>query len=161
LKDHCVYAIIRSAVSFMGSAMNIPQLFQPHPNLSDAINGAVIQSEIEGGVHLRDVPSGAVLEVRTLNHSYTIVHQNSGQALIWGHPEFCPDPVMVTIHGSTWGGTMIKEGYIGRGMRLEFRHPAHIVTTSRIVEVRAKATLSEHELADAIQQSARTSRPAV
>lgn len=116
-----------------------PGLFKPHPCLSDAINHNVIQSEIEGGVHLRDVPLGAVLEVQTQNRSYTIVNQGRGHALISGHPEFCPDPVLVKVHGSTWGGAMLKEAFIGRGMHLEFRQPAHLpITTSRIVEVRAK-----------------------
>ena len=114
-------------------------MFQPHPNLSDAINHGVIQSEIEGGVHLGNVPPGTVLEVQTQNRSYTVVHQGSGHALISGHPRFCPDPVLVKIHGSTWGGSLLKESFIGRGMHLEFQQPASLpITTSRILEVRAK-----------------------
>jgi hypothetical protein len=114
------------------------KVFQPHPNLSDEINGSVIQSEIEGGVHLQDVAPGTVLEVQTENRSYTIVNRGWGQALISGHPQFCPDPVEVKICGSTWGGSMLKEAFIGRGMHLEFRHPAYLpIRTSRILEVRA------------------------
>ena len=123
----------------MTSQVDIPTLFEPHPNLSDEINRNVIQSEIEGGVHLRDVPPGTVLEVQTQNHIYTIVNQSDGDAWIWGHPHFCPDPVLVNIHGSTWGGSMIREHYIGRGMHLEFGHPDYWrVTTSRIVDVQEK-----------------------
>ena len=66
----------------------------PHPNFSDAINRNIVQAEIEGGVHLNDVPPGTVLEVQTKNHTYTIIHK-ACQALISGHPEFCPDPVEV------------------------------------------------------------------
>ena len=62
----------------------------PHPNFSDVINRNIVQSEIEGGVHLNDVPPGTVLEVQTKNHTYTIIHKAWGQALISGHPEFCP-----------------------------------------------------------------------
>jgi hypothetical protein len=51
---------------------------------------------------------------------------------------FCPEPTLVTIHGSTWGGSMIKADYIGRGMHLEFGHPANLpITTSMILQVRA------------------------
>ena len=115
-------------------------MFQPHPNLSDAVNRRVIQSEIEGGVHLRDVPPGTVLEVQTKNRWYTLVLQGRGDALISGHPRFCPDPVPAKIHGSTWGGAMLKESFIGRGMHLEFQCPAFLrITTSRILEVRAVA----------------------
>ena len=114
-----------------------PRYFVPNPHLCDAINEHIVQSEIEGGVHLRDVVPGTVLEVLTQNRSYTIEYQGSGQALISGHPVFCPQPVLVNIHGSTWGGSMLKERYIGRGMCLEFAPPTNpAITTSVIVEVR-------------------------
>ena len=116
--------------------MDVSRLFEPHRNLSDSINSAVVQSDIEGGVYLRDLPAGSKLEVQTENHAYTIVQQDAGQ-LISGHPEFCPEPILVKILGSTWGGSMIREAFIGRGMRMEFHHPRYCVTTSRIVEIRA------------------------
>jgi hypothetical protein len=110
----------------------------PHPGFSDEVNRNIIQMEIEGGVHLDDLGEGAVLEVETQNHWYTIVNRGRGQALISGHPEYCPDPVPVRIEGSTWGGSMLKVRYIGRGMHLEFRHPTYkTILTSRIVEIRA------------------------
>jgi hypothetical protein len=113
-------------------------LFEPSPHLSDAVNSNIVQSEIEGGVHLRDVAPGTVLEIETENRAYTLQYQGLGQAFISGHPVFCPEPILVTIHGSTWGGSMIKSGYIGRGMRLEFGHPAYQpITTSVIRQVRA------------------------
>jgi hypothetical protein len=44
----------------------------------------------------------------------------------------------VRIEGSTWGGSMLKVRFIGRGMRLEFRHPVfRTIITSRIVDIRA------------------------
>ena len=110
----------------------------PNRHFSDEINRNVVRSEIEGGVHLRDVPPGTVLEVQTQNHIYTIVPKARGRALISGHPEFCSDPVEVQIHGSTWGGSMIMNEYLGRGMHMEFAHPDHkVIITSRIVDVRA------------------------
>jgi hypothetical protein len=116
----------------------IPQLFMPHPNFSDEVNRNIIQSEIEGGVYLDQLSEGAVLEVETQNHWYTIVNRGSGQALISGHPQYCPDLVPVSIEGSTWGGSMLKMRFIGRGMHLEFRHPTYrTIRTSRIVEIRA------------------------
>ncbi len=115
-----------------------PCLFAPNPYLSDAVNRNIVQSEIEGGVHLRDVPPGTVLEVETENRAYKIRYEGLGRAFISGHPVFCPEPTLVTIHGSTWGGSMIKTDYIGRGMHLEFTHPSLLpITTSMIVQVRA------------------------
>ena len=123
----------------MDTACNHPQLFPPHANLSDDVNCKIVQSEIEGGVHLHDLSPGTVLEVRTENRFYTILYKGWDQALIWGHPVFCPHPVPVTIHGSTWGGSMLKTRFIGRGMRLEFGHPEFDpIRTSVILDVRSR-----------------------
>jgi GMP synthase-like glutamine amidotransferase len=107
------------------------------PNFSDEINHNIIQSEIEGGVYLNDLPEGAKLEVRTENTAYQLVNCGGHQVMITGHPEFCPEPVRVQVNGSSWGGSMLKVAFIGRGMHLEFHHPRfNTVVTSRIVEIR-------------------------
>jgi len=115
-------------------------MFRPHVNLSDAINSNIIRSEIEGGVYLRDLPEPATLEVETQNRWYTMVVRHDGFAWIWGHPEFCPEPTLVRIAGSNWGGSMLKTAYLGRGMHLEFRHPDYEgpIITSPIVEIRLR-----------------------
>jgi hypothetical protein len=123
-----------------------PPLFEPHPNLAGQVNGNIVQSEMEGGVHLRNLAPGTVLRVQTQNHWYTILYQGGDyqgcdQAMISGHPVFCPEPVPVTIHGSTWGGSMLKARFIGRGMHLEFAHPDYEpIRTSRILDVMAHVT---------------------
>jgi len=113
-------------------------MFRPHPNLADDVNHAIVQSEIEGGVFLHDLPPATVLEIETLHHVYTAVLLGGSDALISGHPEFCPRPVQVAIAGSTWGGSMLKLQYVGRGMHLEFRHPGYDtpIITSPIQEIR-------------------------
>lgn len=114
-----------------------PDLFIPHPNLDDAINRNICQSEIEGGVFLDKLEVGAILEVETRNRRYCVEKRGDNQILIHGHPKFCPDPVVVELRGSTWGGSMIKVGFIGREMRLEFRHPSFgVILTSRIEDIR-------------------------
>ncbi|MBI3693430.1 MAG: hypothetical protein HY238_01125 [Acidobacteria bacterium] len=114
-----------------------PDLFIPHPNLDDAINRNICQSEIEGGVFLDELGVGAALEVETRNRRYRVEKRGDNQILIHGHAKFCPDPVVVELRGSTWGGSMMKEGFIGRGMRLEFRHPSFgVILTSRIKDIR-------------------------
>jgi hypothetical protein len=112
-------------------------LFMPHPNFDSAINRAIIQSEVEGGVAMRDLALHAVVEVETKHNTYRIENLGDGTVMISGHPDICPEPVLVNLHGSTWGTPMIKTGFIGRGMGLEFQHPTRgIVRTSRIREVR-------------------------
>ena len=113
----------------------------PHPNLSDQINGNIVRSEIEGGVYLRDLPDQSTLVVATQNRSYTLVLHRDGLAFISGHPEFCPEPVLVQISGSNWGGSMLKAAFLGRGMHLEYRHPGYRgpIVTSPIVDIRLRA----------------------
>jgi hypothetical protein len=114
-----------------------PRLFVPHPNLDERVNRNICQSEIEGGVFLGNMEPGAVLVVETRNRMYLLECRGENQVLISGHPEFCPEPVRVDVHGSTWGGTMLKVHFIGRGMHLEFSHPEFgIIHTSQIQEIR-------------------------
>ena len=113
-------------------------MFLPHPNLGDDVNGNIVESEIEGGVFLEGLPPDTVLQIRTQHHFYTALLLGEGLALISGHPEYCPLPVQVTIAGSSWGGSMLKVRFIGRGMHLEFHHPNYKapIVTSRIQEIR-------------------------
>lgn len=112
-------------------------MFTPHRNLGDVVNRNIIQSEIEGGVFLEGLPPDTVLQIRTQHHDYTAQLLGKGAALISGHPQYCPKPVQVTIAGSTWGGSMLKLRYIGRGMHLEFHHPEYKtpIITSAIQEI--------------------------
>ncbi|MGA2345011.1 MAG: hypothetical protein ABSF93_03330, partial [Candidatus Sulfotelmatobacter sp.] len=52
------------------------------------------------------------------------------------------------IAGSTWGGSMLKLQYVGRGMHLEFRHPLYPtpIITSPIQEIRDNAVRAPLEL---------------
>jgi hypothetical protein len=114
------------------------QLFRPHENLSNEVNRNLVRSEIEGGVRLQDLQPGSRLRVHTENTCYELVVLHGGSAYLSGHPLYCPQPVLVTIAGSTWGGSMLKVLFIGRGMCLEFRHPGHStpIVTSTIREIR-------------------------
>ena len=126
---------------------SVPNLmFTPHPNLSDEVNHNIIQSEFEGGVLLAALPPSTVLQIQTQHHRYTAVLLGGSDALLSGHPEYCPEPVQVAIAGSTWGGSMLKQRYIGRGMHLEFCHPEYHtpIVTSRIQEVRESSQPATH-----------------
>lgn len=113
-------------------------MFIPHPNFGDEINRSIVQSEIEGGVFLKDLAPETELQVHTRNHCYKMVVLGENCALISGHPEYCPEPVLVAIAGSTWGGSMLKLRFLGRGMHLEFHHPQYQtpIITSPIQEIR-------------------------
>jgi hypothetical protein len=57
-----------------------------------------------------------MLRVHTQNTCYEIVVSRGGSVYLSGHPLYCPQPVLVTIAGSTWGGSMLKVRFIGRGI---------------------------------------------
>jgi hypothetical protein len=121
----------------------------PHPNFSDEVNRHIVQSQVEGGVFLEDLSPSTVLQIETKYHSYTAVVLGGSQALICGHPEYCPRPVRVDIAGSTWGGSMLKLRFVGRGMHLEFYHPKYRtpIVTSPIQEIRECLHVSNSRVA--------------
>jgi hypothetical protein len=110
-----------------------------HPNLSDDINANIDKSEYLGGYWLKNLPIDGVLSVRTNNTPYFIkrvpVEQHEQGYLLWGHPRICPEPTPAYITGSTWGGTMIKVGFIGKGMYMEYYLKGETYITSTVCEI--------------------------
>lgn len=111
-------------------------MFKPSPYLAPEVNRAIIQSEIEGGVNLALLPIGKALEVTTRNRVYLLRKIGETQYTISGHPQFCPDTRECRILGSTYGGSMLRMHYLGRGMYMEFWIEGETYTTSQIQEIR-------------------------
>jgi hypothetical protein len=119
------------------------QPFTPSPYLSSEVNDAIGESELAGGAYIDKLPVGKTLKVRTRNRVYFIDRVAEGREglKISGHPRYCPEPTPAYILGSTFGGSMLKIEFVGRGMHLEFSfyednniNPGTI-TTSQIQEV--------------------------
>jgi hypothetical protein len=95
-----------------------------------------LQSAGDEGVFLDDLAVGAVVEVVTGHHTYRLENRGGGAVLISGHPVYCPEPVLMWLHGSVSDSHEIKMWFIGPGMRLELRHPTlGLVQTSRVREI--------------------------
>lgn len=95
------------------------------------------EAEGDEGVFLEDTLDGTAVEVETGNHSYRIERAGERTAFISGHPEYCPEPVQVQLHGSRWLESEIKKCYLAPGMRLQFMTEAGVsVLTSPIENVR-------------------------
>ena len=120
----------------------------PHPNLSDQINANIAESEILGGVWVTQptgeavkdepvLPVGRTLRITTRSRTYTLTKTGESRFTIEGHPEYCPTPTPCRVHGSTWGGSMLKLGWVGRGMHLQFSLPGQPgqITTSTVLDV--------------------------
>jgi hypothetical protein len=107
-----------------------------HPNLSNEINSNIAKTEILGGLALSDLKAGGIVEVKTRNTTYRIEKRADGY-YISGNARFCPTPIKANIHGSTWGGSMLKIDFIGYEMRLEFSTEDHVcITTTEIQGIR-------------------------
>lgn len=110
-----------------------------HPNLSQDINDAMAASERDGGIWMRDVEVGQTVLVQTKNTLYEFAKGDDHWTGLGG--KYMPRPRIINIHGSTFGGSMIRVGFIGVGMYLEFAKPddeARSVTTSVIQSAKIK-----------------------
>lgn len=132
-----------TAIDFQTPDVNgaaAPPSFVPGPNLDDEahVDQETTRPESDDGIYFDRLADGAVLELETRHHRYTLVKRASGQALISGHPDLCPEPILVGILGSTGRASILKVGFIGRGRHLMFNHPAHrtAIGTSRILHLR-------------------------
>lgn len=105
-----------------------------HPNLSDDINAQL--DNLEEGIYLKDLHDGDDVYIQTQNRIYH-VSKRDGKLFIQGHLKYCPTMTECRISGCTWGGSMIRVGFIGVNMCLEFSVQGHPrVTTSAIQTVR-------------------------
>lgn len=112
----------------------------------DCVKLAAIKTE---GIILADYPRHLIV-VETRNTVYEFAHVNGralGQATRKDNPHIRPrflaEPTLVSIHGSTFGGSIIKVGYVGVEMHLEFHEldapESGRITTSAIENVRVSA----------------------
>lgn len=105
-------------------------------NLSPEINANIAASNILPGFFIADLSVGEVKKIQTRNTLYTLVRTGADEYTLQGHVEFCPTPTVSSIHGSTWGGSMLKCGFVGVGMHLEFANEFGTrITTSQIQSI--------------------------
>src|SRR5690606_20089029 len=92
-----------------------PDLMQGTASFSREIARGIVKSEVDGGVYLSHLRGGEAIVVETVNRFYRSGVREDAAAYISGHPVFCPDPTQVSIRGSSWGGSMLKVAFVGRG----------------------------------------------
>jgi hypothetical protein len=114
------------------------EMVMSHENWADELNAAHDNSEIVGGAYLDKLAVGRKLTVECRDCTLTVERREDG-LYINGHEKFCPVPTLCIISGSVYAkeGSMLRMGFIGRGMYMEFHtdaHPRRIVT-SEVLEV--------------------------
>ena len=109
------------------------ETLNPPPGFHPAVESPV--SDIEAGLDLNAMPKGAAAEVETRHTTYRFEYLGDGKAVISGHPQFCPEPVVVDLFGSVLGG-QTKVLVVQPGMKMLFSHPSFgVVSTSRVLRV--------------------------
>ena len=95
------------------------------------LHGVAEISPLLEGVTLMTLNACDVIHVRTRNSDYEIflLDPKSGRALAQGG-EYFPEPMEATVSGSTFGGCMLKVGWLGVGLRMEiYANGRRTVTT--------------------------------
>jgi len=89
--------------------------------------------ELGDGVDVRELAAGTIVSVRTRNSCYrlVIVEPETQHVLVSGGHWF-PEPTEARVVGATGGGSMLKPGWIGAGLRLELRNMNRPITTSTV-----------------------------
>ncbi len=77
------------------------------------------RSAIDGGVFIKNLPRGALLSIVTTHNVYwiAVVDPENGEVAIEGG--ILSAPRLFQLIGSTFGGSMIKIGWVGTGMFLK------------------------------------------
>jgi hypothetical protein len=88
------------------------------------------------GIDFQSLPPGTVVHVDTRFSTYrlVVVHPDDKRATVTGG-RFFPEPTELRIEGATAGGTAIKAGWIGVGLRLEMSALSNRITTSVVRSV--------------------------
>src|SRR5262245_13009752 len=89
------------------------------PKFCTVDGAAEISNELEG-LALWTLEACDMIHARTYNNDYEIflLDPVSGRAMVRGG-EYFTEPVEATVSGSTFGGCMLKMGWLGVGLRME------------------------------------------
>ena len=83
------------------------------------------------GVHLRQLPPLTTVLVQTRNSLYRIVVTEGSNIHVQGGT-FFPDPTSAHLDGASMGGSFLKVGWIGVGLRMEIRTAGRRIVTSPV-----------------------------
>src|SRR5215510_8909654 len=109
------------------------------PRYSD-LDGVIEISPLLEGVALTALEACDTIHVRTRNSDYEIflLDPKSGRALVRGG-EYFAEPVEATVSGSTFGGCMLKVGWLGVGLSMEIYVNGQRTVTSPVKSLRVQS----------------------
>jgi len=85
----------------------------------------MLNLQSDRGINVHNLKPGIIVLVSTKNSTYKIVKgdKDKHHIIVQGGSRF-PEPTDSNFAGSTWGGSMIKTGWIGYGMHMEIHVPS-------------------------------------
>jgi hypothetical protein len=93
------------------------------------------------GVHLRDLAPMTTLHVHTRNSLYRIIVSANDAVLVEGG-EFFPSLTPAHFSGASVGGSFLKVGWIGIGLRMEILVDGRRIVTSPVQDITASGMTS-------------------
>ena len=118
---------------------NDPTLFPRAATLDGFVNDLADAP----GIYLREVEPLTTIVVRTHNSCYRILIEHDTTAIVRGGA-FFPEPTPARIDGSGFGGTLLKVGWIGVGLRMEIFTNGRRIITSPVRDVILERSGSIH-----------------
>ncbi len=97
------------------------------------------------GVQLRDLPPMTTLLVRTRNSEYQIVVSSGDEVLVRGG-HFFPSLTEARFSGASVGGSFLKVGWIGVGLRMEILAEGRRIVTSPVYDIVTADTTSDQRV---------------
>lgn len=88
------------------------------------------------GVHLRELAPMTTLHVQTRNSQYRIIISTSDAVLVEGG-QFFPCLTPAHVSGASVGGSFLKVGWIGVGLRMEILVDGRRIVTSPVLDISA------------------------
>ena len=106
------------------------------------LDGFVDAVSDRDGISLRELEPLGTLLARTENSVYRVIPLEAGSSriLIQGG-RFFPEPTEVRFSGSGFGGSFLKLGWIGLGLRMEILWDGQRIITSRIRAVQVQPAI--------------------
>ncbi|HVR30930.1 MAG TPA: hypothetical protein VMS86_15510 [Thermoanaerobaculia bacterium] len=97
------------------------------------LTGFVDEVARVGGLSIAELDPITPLVVRTENSLYRIiVLEPRGRRILVQGGAFFPDSTPAELEGSSLGGSMLKQGWIGPGLRMEISSEGKRIVTSRV-----------------------------
>src|ERR1700730_2545524 len=107
------------------------------------LNGFVEEVANTDGIRVRDSEPLATLLARTDNSVYRIIPLEADTSRIMIHGgRFFPEPTEVRFSGSGFGGSFLKLGWVGLGLRMEILWDGQRIITSAVREIQVQRPAS-------------------